>query len=118
MSSSSSATSTSGSSSVMPNPFGRAADQQEPVPFDRGEPIGGSMPGGIVEKPLPSARVVRRVPFSRFRSALALAALPLGLLLVPAGSAVGAPPGAVPRPVLPLFHGAGAQASCTTTEVC
>jgi pimeloyl-ACP methyl ester carboxylesterase len=61
---------------------------------------------------------VRKVAVSRFRSALALAALPLGLLAVPAGSAAGAAPAPAPPPLNPLFHARSAQDSCTTTEVC
>jgi pimeloyl-ACP methyl ester carboxylesterase len=72
---------------------------------------------------------VRRVALSRFRSAAALAALPLALVLTarsaPAG--VAAPP--LPANQLPAFHPGGwlgstarvadkAQASCTTTEIC
>jgi pimeloyl-ACP methyl ester carboxylesterase len=49
---------------------------------------------------------------------LALAALPLGLLLLPAATAASARPVAVPPPVSPLFHAVKRSVSCTTTEVC
>jgi pimeloyl-ACP methyl ester carboxylesterase len=75
--------------------------------------------------------VVRRVVPRGFRSAAALAALPLVLLLLPARSAALAGPASVPLPPLARFHAglplgrladvaATAQASCSqdTGEVC
>lgn len=60
---------------------------------------------------------MRGVALSRFRSALALAALPLGLLALPAGSAAGAAPAPSPPLLSPLVHAKSGQ-DCTTTEVC
>src|SRR2546423_6101850 len=57
---------------------------------------------------LPSARVVRRVSYSRFSRAVALAALPLVLLALPARSA------ALPPPPLARFHADGAAATGET----
>jgi pimeloyl-ACP methyl ester carboxylesterase len=77
-------------------------------------------------KPVPSGRVVRSVVSSGFRSVVALAALPVLLLALPAArSDAITQPASVPAPLLARFHaGAGlgslagvathAQASCGT----